>query len=59
MNKFDEIRANCGGLFPHWHEQPGEIYATLAAPDIRAAAAVLIESGCRAASVFAADRRSQ
>jgi Ni,Fe-hydrogenase III large subunit/Ni,Fe-hydrogenase III component G len=59
MNKFDEIRVNCGGLFPHWHEQPGEIYADLTAAEVRAAAGVLIESGCRAASVFAEDRRRQ
>jgi len=59
MNKFDEIRANCGGLFPHWHEQTGEIYATVAASEVRAAAAVLMESGCRAASVFAEDRRRE
>ena len=59
MNKFDEIRANCGGLFPHWHEQPGEIYADLTAAEVRAAAGVLIEGGCRAATVFAEDRRRQ
>jgi Ni,Fe-hydrogenase III large subunit/NADH:ubiquinone oxidoreductase subunit C len=57
MKKFDEIRANCGGLFPRWHEQQGEIYADLTGPEIRPAAAVLMESGCRAASVFAEDRR--
>jgi Ni,Fe-hydrogenase III large subunit/NADH:ubiquinone oxidoreductase subunit C len=59
MNRFDEIRANCGGLFPHWHEQPGEIYADLTGPEVRPAAAVLMEGGCRAASVFAEDRRRQ
>jgi Ni,Fe-hydrogenase III large subunit/Ni,Fe-hydrogenase III component G len=59
MNKFDEIRTNCGGLFPHWHEQPGEVYADLTAAEVRPAASVVMESGSRAATVFAEDRRAQ
>jgi len=57
MNKFEEIRASNPDVFARWHEQPGEIYVDLPASDVHLAAAYAMARGCRAASVFAEDRR--
>jgi Ni,Fe-hydrogenase III large subunit/Ni,Fe-hydrogenase III component G len=52
---FDEILARCGvGAFPQVNE--AEIYAEAAVADVRSTVALLVEHGCRLASVFAEDR---
>ena len=56
-HKFDEILARRGDVFTAWFEANGaEIHAQAALNDVRSFVALLIQNGCRLASVFAEDR---
>jgi Ni,Fe-hydrogenase III large subunit/Ni,Fe-hydrogenase III component G len=57
VRKFDEILARCGHIFTAWFEaNDAEIHAEAALNDVRSFVALLIQNGCRLASVFAEDR---